>query len=103
MSLDLDVNAAEAARRLGVTTRTLRRWVSAGTIPYYRTPGGHLRFSPAKLEEWKRQSVAGSAAGGAKDDAVASNLAALEIAKARRRGREFAEKYKAWLEKRGRS
>jgi excisionase family DNA binding protein len=40
-----------AAARLGVSTRTLRRYVAAGLLtPASRTPGGHGRFDPADLD-----------------------------------------------------
>jgi excisionase family DNA binding protein len=44
----------QAADRLGVTTRTLRRYVEAGKLtPADRTPGGHSRFDPAALDALK--------------------------------------------------
>ena len=35
---------AEAAEILSVHQRTLRRWVDAGRLTAYRTPGGHTRY-----------------------------------------------------------
>ncbi|MHA1267087.1 MAG: IS607 family transposase [Candidatus Helarchaeota archaeon] len=41
---------SEAARFLGVCTKTLRRWDAAGLFrPAYRTPGGHRRYALATL------------------------------------------------------
>jgi excisionase family DNA binding protein len=40
----------EAARLLRVSERTLRRWVTDGTVPHSRL-GGSVRFSRAKLLE----------------------------------------------------
>jgi excisionase family DNA binding protein len=38
------VSRAQAAELLGITTRTLSRYVRQGTITAYRIPGGQLRF-----------------------------------------------------------
>jgi excisionase family DNA binding protein len=41
----------EAAEILGVTSATIRRWVSAGVLPARRVgPGGRIRIDPADLE-----------------------------------------------------
>lgn len=40
-----------AAARLGVSTRTLRRYIAAGLIaPASRTAGGHARFDPEQVD-----------------------------------------------------
>ena len=38
------VPAREAARSLGVSSATLRRWADAGKIGFHRTPGGQRRY-----------------------------------------------------------
>jgi excisionase family DNA binding protein len=40
----------EAARLLGVTPNTLRRWSDRGHLPSFTTPGGHRRFPRASIE-----------------------------------------------------
>ena len=40
---------SEAAAFLGVHFTTLRRWVDAGKVPCFRTPGGRRRFKQAEL------------------------------------------------------
>jgi putative resolvase len=40
----------EAAVRLGVCTKTIRRWDAAGKIQCHRTPGGHRRISLSEIE-----------------------------------------------------
>ncbi|WP_092556088.1 MerR family DNA-binding transcriptional regulator [Actinoplanes derwentensis] len=43
------VSAATAAQRLGVSTRTLRRYTADGTLPDRRSPGGRRVFDPDEL------------------------------------------------------
>jgi putative resolvase len=43
------VRISEAARILGVTVDTLRRWEAAGKIEVQRTPGGHRRYDLDQL------------------------------------------------------
>ena len=40
----------EAARLLGITPQTLRRWADRGQIATYTTPGGHRRFPRSAVE-----------------------------------------------------
>lgn len=40
----------EAARLLGVTANTLRRWTDRGHLRSFTTPGGHRRFPRAAIE-----------------------------------------------------
>ncbi|MDO5677498.1 MAG: MerR family DNA-binding transcriptional regulator [Propionibacteriaceae bacterium] len=39
----------EAARKLGVSTRTLHRWEARGKIKPFRTPGGQRRFTADEI------------------------------------------------------
>jgi len=43
------VSIGRAAKELGVSKETLRRWEAAGKIEVERTPGGHRRYDLAKL------------------------------------------------------
>ena len=38
------LRVSEAARFLGVSEPTLRKWTDAGCISSFRTPGGHRRY-----------------------------------------------------------
>jgi excisionase family DNA binding protein len=45
------LSPSQAADRLGVSTRTFRRYVAAGLIaPVHRTHGGHGRFDPDDVD-----------------------------------------------------
>jgi excisionase family DNA binding protein len=45
------LTAADVADTLGVSTRTVLRWVERGELPAVRLPGGRLRVSEAALAE----------------------------------------------------
>lgn len=42
--------SSQAARYLGVSLATIRRWTDAGHVACYRTPGGQRRFSKEQLD-----------------------------------------------------
>ncbi len=42
--------SSQAARYVGVSLATIRRWTDAGHIQCYRTPGGQRRFSRDQLD-----------------------------------------------------
>jgi excisionase family DNA binding protein len=48
----LELTASEAAKLLGVSLSTVRRWSDAGVLPTYRTPGGQRRYSRAEVERF---------------------------------------------------
>ena len=48
----LDLTASQAARHLGVSVSTVRRWSDAGHLRGYRTPGGQRRFCIEELDEF---------------------------------------------------
>ena len=58
----LAFTSSEAARYLGVSLATVRRWSNAGHLPGSRTPGGQRRFSRAQLDDFLR-SLTGHEAG----------------------------------------
>jgi putative resolvase len=45
----MKVSIGKAARELGVSAETLRRWEAAGKIRFEGTPGGHRRYDLAML------------------------------------------------------
>jgi len=46
------LSLSEAGTLLGVHPTTLRRWADSGSIPCFRTPGGHRRFRASDLSAW---------------------------------------------------
>jgi excisionase family DNA binding protein len=46
----LGLTTSEAARHLGVSLSTIRRWSDMGYLRGYRTPGGQRRFSVEQLD-----------------------------------------------------
>lgn len=50
MSMNNLVTISEAAKILGVSTITLRRWDSEGKLPSIKTKGGHRRYDLSKIK-----------------------------------------------------
>jgi excisionase family DNA binding protein len=48
----LGLTTSEAARHLGVSLSTIRRWSDMGYLNGYRTPGGQRRFSIQQLDDF---------------------------------------------------
>lgn len=48
----------DAARELGVSVETVRRWDRDGLIASIRTPGGQRRFSRSEIERVKAGDAA---------------------------------------------
>lgn len=44
--------SSQAARYVGVSLATIRRWADAGHLQCYRTPGGQRRFSREQLDDF---------------------------------------------------
>jgi excisionase family DNA binding protein len=48
----MGLSTSEAARHLGVSLSTIRRWSDLGYLRGYRTPGGQRRFNVEQLDEF---------------------------------------------------
>ena len=48
----LGLTVSAAARHLGVSISTVRRWSDLGYLRGYRTPGGQRRFSVVQLDDF---------------------------------------------------
>src|SRR5579875_87841 len=69
--------SSQAARYLGISLATVRRWSDAGHLAYYRTPGGQRRFSREQLDRFmaSMHQPEGGSADGAATAAVARRAA----------------------------
>lgn len=56
----LGLTTSEAARHLGVSLSTIRRWSDLGYLRGYRTPGGQRRFSIQQLDEFLESLESGA-------------------------------------------
>jgi excisionase family DNA binding protein len=43
------MTAAEVAAVFRVDTKSVARWALRGKLPFFRTPGGHMRFRQADV------------------------------------------------------
>ncbi len=48
----LGLTTSQAARALGVSLGTIRRWSDMGYLQSYRTPGGQRRFSQEQIDRF---------------------------------------------------
>ncbi|HWC85452.1 MAG TPA: helix-turn-helix domain-containing protein [Solirubrobacteraceae bacterium] len=48
----LGLSTSQAARALGVSLGTIRRWSDMGHLHSYRTPGGQRRFSHEQIQQF---------------------------------------------------
>ena len=46
---------SEVAKRLGVSTGTVRAYSEKGLIPVVKLPSGHRRFRPSDVEDLRRK------------------------------------------------
>lgn len=51
------LNVNEAALKLGVSPKTIRKWQHAGRLPYIKFFGGIVRFETQTLEQLINQSL----------------------------------------------
>jgi excisionase family DNA binding protein len=56
----LGLSTSQAARALGVSLGTIRRWSDLGYLDSYRTPGGQRRFSREQIEQFVSSLQQGS-------------------------------------------
>ncbi len=58
------LTSKEAARVLGVSEASVKRWADSGRLPTEKTAGGHRRFRPEDIAFMRRATHADEAAGG---------------------------------------
>lgn len=49
------LQVADAARYLGISPTTLRKWADAGDLPFVRTKYGHRRFLQSELDDFLKE------------------------------------------------
>lgn len=69
-------STAYVARRLGISIPTVQRWVDAGRLKAWKTPGGHRRIDAASAD---RLFETQSATGEASDEALPNGAEALSV------------------------
>jgi excisionase family DNA binding protein len=87
------LSPAEACAHLGVTHRTLRRWVRLGLMAVQWTAGRQMRVPLSEVERIKKGNYSGRAPkerSPALSAEVERQLTGREITRARERGREIA-------------
>src|ERR671913_90085 len=59
------LTSKEAARVLGVSEASVKRWADSGLLPMEKTAGGHRRFRPEDVAAARRRVPAAGGGGGA--------------------------------------
>ena len=54
--MDMVYNTVEAAKYLGVSSRTLERWRQNGTGPYFIRPGYRVVYRLIDLKQWQHEN-----------------------------------------------
>ena len=57
----LGLSTSQAAKALGVSLGTIRRWSDMGYLESYRTPGGQRRFSADQIHHFLARLERGNA------------------------------------------
>nr|MBA3242173.1 B12-binding domain-containing protein [Acidobacteriota bacterium] len=60
-----NLTSKEAARLLGVSEASVKRWADGGLLPALKTAGGHRRFRPEDVASFRRAGLARETAAGA--------------------------------------
>ena len=81
--------SSQAARYLGVSLATIRRWTDAGHITCYRTPGGQRRFSTRPARRLHRLAAA---RGSTHTDAAGRIAGKRQLGDRERRARQLARR-----------
>jgi putative resolvase len=50
-SNEVTISIGDAAKELGVSVKTVRRWADSGKLRYERTPTGHRRFFRSDIKK----------------------------------------------------
>lgn len=69
-----NLTSKQAARLLGVSEASVKRWADGGLLPALKTAGGHRRFRPEDLAAFRRAAKTGNAAERPRPDAALAPL-----------------------------
>jgi excisionase family DNA binding protein len=69
-----NLTSKQAARLLGVSEASVKRWADGGLLPALKTAGGHRRFRPEDLAAFRRGAQTSDAAERARPDAAPAPL-----------------------------
>lgn len=72
-------STAYVARRLGISIPTVQRWVDAGRLKAWKTPGGHRRIDAASADRLFQTQAATGGLDGDAPQAEAAQAAALSV------------------------
>jgi MerR family transcriptional regulator, light-induced transcriptional regulator len=56
-ALSKKLTSREAARLLGVSEASVKRWADSGVLPAFKTVGGHRRFRPEDVAVFRRKGL----------------------------------------------
>jgi excisionase family DNA binding protein len=73
------VSAGEAARQLGISSRSLRRLCSTGHLPSFRTPGGQVRVRRKHLDAYAQGDDIGNSVAPSRVDGKREELQSLNL------------------------
>lgn len=74
------LTSREAARALGVSEASVKRWADSGLLPSEKTAGGHRRFRPEDVAVARRARLGGTQSSPAAERVAAADLAQFEAA-----------------------
>ncbi len=70
----IHLTSKQAARLLGASEASVKRWADGGLLPTLKTAGGHRRFRPEDVVAFRRGRAGGVAAGAADDGPLADSM-----------------------------
>jgi excisionase family DNA binding protein len=70
-----NLTSKEAARLLGVSEASVKRWADGGLLPALKTAGGHRRFRPEDVAAFRRKGLTREAAGVVRSNGAPERIA----------------------------
>jgi excisionase family DNA binding protein len=85
------LTSKEAARVLGVSEASVKRWADGGLLQTLKTAGGHRRFRPEDVAVFRREGLQEIGRRAARSSGRDTRRANLGVAKRKQTGKEFYE------------